>query len=687
MNNTSIKVSVVVPIYKVEKFLPQCLESLANQTLQEIEFILVDDGSPDNCGKIADSWCEHDSRFKVIHQVNSGYGTAVSNGFKNATGEYLAILESDDWVEPTMYEKLYNAASKNNVEVSRCGFYIYDSTKSKNVDSIWEETKKLLAHCPSDPFSPLDYREIFYAHSAIWTYLFRRDLINKVKIDTSRKAYQDYPFIFEILASCKQLVVIKEYLHHYRMEENQGSSSMSKSKRALDMIDMTLLLKDRLTAIGKLQVLSKEFYQHSILANYYFFDKTPEEYKEYYIEKMHDLFAPVEFEICFGLSAEYREWFSKVKDYSILNNALAFSAKNLSSFDNNSIHIAFASDLNNIQFLAVALQSALQNFSPNKHYTIHCLVDALSFQQLIILNQICSSENVTLNILDVTKYAEKYEGLFVDRHLSIATYWRFLLPDILPTVSKILYIDTDIIVNKDLAELFSTNLDGNYVAGCVDQAVSICEYGDFKKAKKKLRDIHYSDFTHYLNGGVLLFNLSLIRKDNMIEKLFQLAANNSFVFHDQDVMNIAFDGRKVILNECWNFTTHTSPSMYTVEQQKKMLQMIANRSYGIIHYPGTIKPWNSSQGYLNSEWRMVASSNPFFIGAYFPSFYYQTESAPVKKSSLLSGGFQCIHDHGLMYTLSYLPGRLFSSTFKCLRDHGLWYTLCYIPKRIFRKKR
>lgn len=66
MNNTSIKVSVVVPIYKVEKFLPQCLESLANQTLHEIEFILVDDGSPDNCGKIADSWCEHDSRFKVM---------------------------------------------------------------------------------------------------------------------------------------------------------------------------------------------------------------------------------------------------------------------------------------------------------------------------------------------------------------------------------------------------------------------------------------------------------------------------------------------------------------------------------------------------------------------------------------------------------------------------------------------
>ena len=676
---------MVVPIYKVEKFLPQCLQSLEQQTLKDIEFILVDDGSPDNCGAIADSWCKKDGRFKVIHQANSGYGQAVSNGFEHAQGEYLAILESDDWVEPTMYEKLYRMASQSHSDAVRCGFYIYDSTQASQPDSIWNETKELLSNCPSESFSPLDYRKIFYVHSAIWTYLFHRNLIEKVKIDTSRKAYQDFPFIFEILATCNHIAIVKEYLHHYRMEENQGSSSMSKSKRALDMIDMTLLLKKRLIEIGKFDVLYKEFYQHVILANYYFFNKTPDEYKNYYLAQMHDLFVPVEFEISFGLSPECCAWFAKAKGYSVIDDAFSFTKEAVWT-NNNAVHIAFASDFNNIQYLAVALQSVIRHCSENTCYVIHCLLNALSYQQLIIIKHICDRKNITLNIIDVAKYEGKYKGLFVDRHLSIATYWRFLLPEILPTVDKILYIDTDTIINKDLAELFSTDLGNCYVAGCIDQAVSICEYGDFKKAKKKLSDFSYSDFDHYLNGGVLLFNLSLMRKDSMANKLFNLAANNSFVFHDQDVMNIAFNGRKMVLDEIWNFTTHTSPSMYTMEQQENMLRMIHSHSYGIIHYPGAIKPWNSAQGYLNYEWRMVACTNPFFVGVNFPSFYSQTSitnDRNNRKKSLLAGGIQCIHDHGLRYTLHYFPGRIFQSGMRCIRGHGFLYTVFYSFKRLF----
>ena len=116
------KVSIVMPTYKVEKYFRQCLESVINQTLTDIEIIPVDDGSPDNCGKIMDEYAAKDSRIKPIHQENGGYGKAVNAGIEAATGEYIGIVETDDWIEPDMYEKLYNQAVKLDADVCKCGF-------------------------------------------------------------------------------------------------------------------------------------------------------------------------------------------------------------------------------------------------------------------------------------------------------------------------------------------------------------------------------------------------------------------------------------------------------------------------------------------------------------------------------------------------------------------------------------
>ena len=100
------KVSIVMPAYNVEKYLRQCMDSIVNQTLKDIEIIPVDDGSPDKCGKIMDEYAAADSRIKPIHQSNGGYGKAVNAGINAATGEYIGIVETDDWAEPDMFEKL-----------------------------------------------------------------------------------------------------------------------------------------------------------------------------------------------------------------------------------------------------------------------------------------------------------------------------------------------------------------------------------------------------------------------------------------------------------------------------------------------------------------------------------------------------------------------------------------------------
>lgn len=114
---TNPKVSVIVPVYNTEKYLQRCLDSLVNQTLQEIEIILVDDGSKEPCALLCDACAQTDPRIKVIHKVNGGLGFARNTGMEAATGEYIGFVDSDDYIDPRMYEKLYEAALKHSADL------------------------------------------------------------------------------------------------------------------------------------------------------------------------------------------------------------------------------------------------------------------------------------------------------------------------------------------------------------------------------------------------------------------------------------------------------------------------------------------------------------------------------------------------------------------------------------------
>lgn len=116
------KVSVIIPIYKVEKYLSRCLDSVVNQTLDDIEIVLVDDGSPDSCPEICDRYAKKDSRIKVIHKKNEGLGYARNSGMLIATGEYIAFLDSDDYVSKDMYEKVYSELKRTDADCCVTGY-------------------------------------------------------------------------------------------------------------------------------------------------------------------------------------------------------------------------------------------------------------------------------------------------------------------------------------------------------------------------------------------------------------------------------------------------------------------------------------------------------------------------------------------------------------------------------------
>ena len=117
---SSPKVSIVVPVYKVEEYIDRCLDSLLNQTLKDIEIILVDDGSPDNCPKICDEYAQKDARVRVVHKQNEGLGYARNSGMEVAVGEYIAFVDSDDFVDIRMFEELYDVARGNDSDVVYC---------------------------------------------------------------------------------------------------------------------------------------------------------------------------------------------------------------------------------------------------------------------------------------------------------------------------------------------------------------------------------------------------------------------------------------------------------------------------------------------------------------------------------------------------------------------------------------
>ena len=142
----SPRVSIIIPAYKMETFLSECINSVLNQTLKDIEIIIVDEGDLDECRAIIDFYEKQDSRIKTIHEHNGGYGASVNKGINLATGEYIGIVEADDFVDEKMFENLYNLATKHTADIVKSDFYNY-TTENK-------QARKAGSPCDLSAFAP-----------------------------------------------------------------------------------------------------------------------------------------------------------------------------------------------------------------------------------------------------------------------------------------------------------------------------------------------------------------------------------------------------------------------------------------------------------------------------------------------------------------------------------------------------
>ena len=202
----------------------ECLDSIKAQTHTNLEVICIDDGSKDSTGTIIDEYVAKDKRFKVIHKPNSGYGDSMNKGLDSCTGDYIGIVESDDWVEPDMFKTLLTTAKENNLDLVRCCWYEGPTGTESENHQDW--VKKDEVYCP------LDQKDVFLQQPSIWASLYRRDLLEEGRkirfLPTPGASYQDTSFAFKAYTKSKRFKMLDKPYHHYRINPNSSVSSPSK---------------------------------------------------------------------------------------------------------------------------------------------------------------------------------------------------------------------------------------------------------------------------------------------------------------------------------------------------------------------------------------------------------------------------------------------------------------------------
>ena len=228
MNNDLI--SIIVPIYKVEKYINQCLDSICGQTYKNLEIILVDDGSPDNCGKICDEYAQKDSRIKVIHKENGGLSSARNAGLDVIKGEYISFIDSDDFIENNFIEKLYNLCIDNDVDIAECNYLQFENEieKTKNKDKV-------------EIFTSYEMQNRMYSvygtrTTVVWNKLYKNYIYKELRFPNG-KINEDEFCTYKAFYNCKKkIAVTNENLYYYRYNSESIMGKKFNSKR-FDVID------------------------------------------------------------------------------------------------------------------------------------------------------------------------------------------------------------------------------------------------------------------------------------------------------------------------------------------------------------------------------------------------------------------------------------------------------------------
>lgn len=221
------KISVIVPVYNIEKYIQQCIESIVNQTYKNLEIILVDDGSTDNSGKLCDDYAAQDQRIRVIHKENGGLSDARNAGLETCTGDFISFIDGDDWIELNMYEIMLEHINKNYCDIVSCGYNVRYKNKNYKVYS----SNKIIDKC--------DIIRCYYAENNVFygtcMRLYKKYIWKDLRFPKG-KIYEDVFVFLDSFLKSNRIMIVSDCLYNYRQRK---SSIMGRNfdKRQLNLID------------------------------------------------------------------------------------------------------------------------------------------------------------------------------------------------------------------------------------------------------------------------------------------------------------------------------------------------------------------------------------------------------------------------------------------------------------------
>lgn len=221
-----VKVSAILPLYKNEKYLAQCIDSVVNQSLKDIEIILCDKKASPKVTEIINSFADRDSRIKILSFADNGYGASVNRGIKAATGEYIAIIESDDFISSTMFEEMYNYAKQLDSDVVKCTFFGYQDNGQKNEYPMTDYLDSILPK--NRNFTIKEYPQLLSVHASIWAALYKRKFLleKSIKVvEANGAGYVDVGFRIDTLTKADSISWLRKAFYYYRTSNNDSSTT------------------------------------------------------------------------------------------------------------------------------------------------------------------------------------------------------------------------------------------------------------------------------------------------------------------------------------------------------------------------------------------------------------------------------------------------------------------------------
>lgn len=235
----SMKISIIVPIYNAEIYLQECINTIIGQTYRNIEIILVDDGSTDRSPEICDEFANMDHRIVVVHQKNSGVAIARNTGLKCVTGEVIAFIDSDDFINTKMYEKMINIMVSTQADIVICGYY----TGANSNEALYENYHD----CTLTSYEALQLLlEDRFVRNQLWSMIFKRDLFRDIEFP-EKKVYEDVRIIYKLFLNSRKISIIQDNLYFYRYLETSLSHEVNIGRG----LDLLVAFKEQQQGVGK----------------------------------------------------------------------------------------------------------------------------------------------------------------------------------------------------------------------------------------------------------------------------------------------------------------------------------------------------------------------------------------------------------------------------------------------------